>query len=151
MILGGEECAAGRRGTRPADAVPPRPLRPRTEPMPLRRNPSRNRKRGWGLFGRKKKDEPRIEPVPQPRSARAAPRPCAPQPQRRPSRRVRSSRRKIGRRSVPRAQAGRAVRNPGVPAPAVELDTALRSRSGSGLAPKDREAMAALLCLLTAP
>jgi len=67
MILGGEEAPREPIGE---EDIPPMPvaLRPMHEPMrePMRPQPE---KRGWGLFGRKPKEEAKIEPAARPQRA----------------------------------------------------------------------------------
>ena len=67
MILGGEEEPQAPIGE---EDIPPMPvaLRPMHEPASP---PAQPEKRGWGLFGRKPKEEPRIEPAASSRSQRA--------------------------------------------------------------------------------
>jgi len=86
LILGGEDTpaieepamAAPQRAMTPAEALMARAV-PRTEPLRPAPEPE---KRLFGLFGRKKKDEPRLEPIQRPLPPRATAQPLArPQPQ----------------------------------------------------------------------
>ena len=78
MILGGEE------PPQMPDRAARIPPGPRREAMradartAARRSPSRKR-RGWGLFGRKSKEEPRMEPAPRRAAPHAPPRRYEPQ------------------------------------------------------------------------
>ncbi len=80
MILGGADAPAIEEEVRPA-MTPAQVLAARAvpRPEPLRAPPPTDERRLFGLFGRKKKDEPRLEPVP-----RVAPRATA-QPMQRPA------------------------------------------------------------------
>jgi cell division protein FtsZ len=85
MILGGAEAPT----IAEDDDIPPMPVSLRSAPMqrvePLRAPepaPKTEGRRGWSFLGRKKKDEPRMEPVQQRQAPRATVQPIArPQPQ----------------------------------------------------------------------
>ena len=80
MILGGAEAPA----IAEDDDIPPMPASLRSAPMqrvePLRAPepaPKAEERRGWGFLGRRKKDEPRLEPVQQRAAPRATVQPIA--------------------------------------------------------------------------
>jgi cell division protein FtsZ len=84
MILGGDDAPAiyeDISALSPVVARPPAPVQARPEPLRAPVQQPEPERRFLGLFGRKKKDEPRMEPVQQRPAPRATAQPMAARPQ----------------------------------------------------------------------